>query len=116
LRISHARGILEIHHSSELQNLSIPMLSIVFRKKYSFSTYFTFQFELANIAINCYCLFVFRFLFDKSCPDYKYYEFQLAEEENDLSQSKEAEASKNGLFQKVSSIEHTLHISFETSA
>ncbi|CAN6205854.1 unnamed protein product [Urochloa humidicola] len=36
----------------------------------------------------------FKFLFDKHCPDYKYYEFQLAEEEKALSQS-EAEASKN---------------------
>jgi len=37
----------------------------------------------------------FKFLFDKHCPDYKYYEFQLAEEEKALAQSKEAEASKN---------------------
>ncbi|ONM58995.1 SURP and G-patch domain-containing protein 1-like protein [Zea mays] len=36
----------------------------------------------------------FKFLFDKNCPDYKYYEFQLAEEERALAQSKEAEASK----------------------
>ncbi|NP_001151159.1 gamma response I protein [Zea mays] len=36
----------------------------------------------------------FKFLFDKHCPDYKYYEFQLAEEERALAQSKEAEASK----------------------
>ncbi|RLN33224.1 SURP and G-patch domain-containing protein 1-like protein [Panicum miliaceum] len=38
----------------------------------------------------------FKFLFDKHCPDYKYYEFQLAEEEKALAQSKEAKASKNG--------------------
>ena len=38
----------------------------------------------------------FRFLFDKHCPDYKYYEFRLAEEEKILAQSKEAEASRNG--------------------
>ncbi|KAK3127971.1 hypothetical protein QOZ80_7AG0580820 [Eleusine coracana subsp. coracana] len=37
----------------------------------------------------------FKFLFDKSCSDYKYYEFRLAQEEKVLSQSKEAEASKN---------------------
>jgi len=37
----------------------------------------------------------FKFLFDKHCADYKYYEFQLAEEEKALAQSKEAEASKN---------------------
>ncbi|RLM85326.1 SURP and G-patch domain-containing protein 1-like protein [Panicum miliaceum] len=37
----------------------------------------------------------FKFLFDKHCPDYKYYEFQLAEEEKALAQSEEAEASKN---------------------
>ncbi|KAL6658829.1 hypothetical protein ACP70R_002869 [Stipagrostis hirtigluma subsp. patula] len=37
----------------------------------------------------------FKFLFDKNCPDYKYYEFRLAEEENLLAQSKEAHASKN---------------------
>ncbi|CAN6162458.1 unnamed protein product [Urochloa humidicola] len=34
----------------------------------------------------------FKFLFDKHCPDYKYYEFRLAEEEKGLAQSKEAEA------------------------
>ncbi|CAL5065171.1 unnamed protein product [Urochloa decumbens] len=37
----------------------------------------------------------FKFLFDKHCPDYKYYEFRLAEEEKTLAQSKEAEASRN---------------------
>ncbi|CAD6223395.1 unnamed protein product [Miscanthus lutarioriparius] len=37
----------------------------------------------------------FKFLFDKHCPDYKYYEYQLAEEEKALAQSKEAEASKS---------------------
>ncbi|XP_062198629.1 SURP and G-patch domain-containing protein 1-like protein isoform X2 [Phragmites australis] len=37
----------------------------------------------------------FKFLFDKHCPDYKYYEFRLTEEEKVLAQSKEAEASKN---------------------
>ncbi|KAF8650199.1 hypothetical protein HU200_064054 [Digitaria exilis] len=40
----------------------------------------------------------FKFLFDKHCPDYKYYEFRLAEEEKTLAQSKEAEASRNGLW------------------
>ncbi|XP_062194525.1 SURP and G-patch domain-containing protein 1-like protein isoform X4 [Phragmites australis] len=38
----------------------------------------------------------FKFLFDKHCSDYKYYEFWLAEEERVLAQSKEAEAPKNG--------------------
>jgi len=37
----------------------------------------------------------FKFLFDKHCPDYRYYEFRLAEEEKILAQSKEAEASRN---------------------
>ncbi|CAL5090769.1 unnamed protein product [Urochloa decumbens] len=37
----------------------------------------------------------FKFLFDKHCPDYKYYEFRLAEEEKTLAQLKEAEASRN---------------------
>ncbi|OEL26385.1 SURP and G-patch domain-containing protein 1-like protein, partial [Dichanthelium oligosanthes] len=37
----------------------------------------------------------FKFLFDKHCPDYKYYECRLAEEEKTLAQSKEAEASRN---------------------
>lgn len=40
---------------------------------------------------------IFRFLFDKNCSDYKYYEFRLAEEEMLLAQSKEAQASKHGL-------------------
>ncbi|KAG8056267.1 hypothetical protein GUJ93_ZPchr0002g23274 [Zizania palustris] len=37
----------------------------------------------------------FKFLFDKNCSDYKYYEFWLAEEEKVLAQSKEAQASKH---------------------
>lgn len=37
----------------------------------------------------------FKFLFDKNCSDYKYYEFRLAEEEMLLAQSKEAQASKH---------------------
>ncbi|KAF0909775.1 hypothetical protein E2562_000101 [Oryza meyeriana var. granulata] len=37
----------------------------------------------------------FKFLFDKNCSDYKYYEFRLAEEEKLLAQSKEAQASKH---------------------
>jgi splicing factor 4 len=49
----------------------------------------------------------FKFLFDKSCPDYKYYEFQLAEEENILSRSKEAETLKNA---------NTSNASFKTSS
>lgn len=39
----------------------------------------------------------FKFLFDKSCADYKYYEYQLAQEEKALSlQSKEPQKSRNG--------------------
>ncbi|WOK92585.1 hypothetical protein Cni_G01276 [Canna indica] len=37
----------------------------------------------------------FKFLFDSSCPDYKYYEYQLAEEENALSHSKESNKAPN---------------------
>uniref|UniRef100_A0A0E0LZ97 SURP and G-patch domain-containing protein 1-like protein n=1 Tax=Oryza punctata TaxID=4537 RepID=A0A0E0LZ97_ORYPU len=37
----------------------------------------------------------FKFLFDKNCSDYKYYEFRLSEEEMLLAQSKEAQASKH---------------------
>ncbi|KAJ1291562.1 hypothetical protein BS78_02G325100 [Paspalum vaginatum] len=37
----------------------------------------------------------FKFLFDKHCPEFKYYEFRLAEEERALAQSKEVEPSKN---------------------
>ncbi|XP_006660496.2 SURP and G-patch domain-containing protein 1-like protein [Oryza brachyantha] len=37
----------------------------------------------------------FKFLFDKNCSDYKYYESRLAEEEKLLAQSKEAQASKH---------------------
>ncbi|KAF3628119.1 SURP and G-patch domain-containing protein 1-like protein [Capsicum annuum] len=33
------------------------------------------------------------FLFDESCPDYKYYEYQLSEEEKALSQTSEAQTS-----------------------
>lgn len=35
----------------------------------------------------------FKFLFDESCPDYKYYEYQLSEEEKALSQTSEAQTS-----------------------
>ncbi|WVZ66441.1 hypothetical protein U9M48_015656 [Paspalum notatum var. saurae] len=44
----------------------------------------------------------FKFLFDKHCPDYKYYEFRLAEEERALAQSKEVEASKNDNYSTAS--------------
>ncbi|KAK4769387.1 hypothetical protein SAY86_027537 [Trapa natans] len=38
----------------------------------------------------------FKFLFDKMCADYKYYEFRLVEEEKAISQSKEFQSSQNG--------------------
>ncbi|KAL4601172.1 hypothetical protein ACJW31_11G181300 [Castanea mollissima] len=38
----------------------------------------------------------FKFLFDESCPDYKYYEYQLAEEEKALSQTSESQSSHSG--------------------
>ncbi|XP_012574237.1 SURP and G-patch domain-containing protein 1-like protein isoform X2 [Cicer arietinum] len=38
----------------------------------------------------------FKFLFDVKCSDYKYYEHRLAQEEKDLSQSKESQANPNG--------------------
>ncbi|KAK4372186.1 hypothetical protein RND71_007570 [Anisodus tanguticus] len=37
----------------------------------------------------------FKFLFDESCPDYKYYEYRLGEEEKALSQTTDAETSHN---------------------
>lgn len=37
--------------------------------------------------------YICRFLFDESCPDYKYYEYQLSEEEKALSQTSEAQTS-----------------------
>ncbi|KAL6129788.1 hypothetical protein ACLB2K_073137 [Fragaria x ananassa] len=38
----------------------------------------------------------FKFLFDESCADYKYYEYRLANEEKALKQSRELESSRNG--------------------
>nr|POE46482.1 surp and g-patch domain-containing protein 1-like protein [Quercus suber] len=38
----------------------------------------------------------FKFLFDESCADYKYYEYQLAEEEKALSQTSESQSSHSG--------------------
>ncbi|KAF3780259.1 SURP and G-patch domain-containing protein [Nymphaea thermarum] len=35
----------------------------------------------------------FKFLFDVNCPDYKYYEFRLAEEERALSQAKDSQST-----------------------
>ncbi|GLT60713.1 hypothetical protein SLA2020_334690 [Shorea laevis] len=37
----------------------------------------------------------FKFLFDESCADYKYYEYRLAEEERALSQNKESQNPRN---------------------
>ncbi|XP_058203718.1 SURP and G-patch domain-containing protein 1-like protein isoform X1 [Rhododendron vialii] len=38
----------------------------------------------------------FKFLFDESCADYKYYEYQLGLEEKALSESRESQASQSG--------------------
>ncbi|XVF22983.1 hypothetical protein REPUB_Repub12eG0218000 [Reevesia pubescens] len=38
----------------------------------------------------------FKFLFDESCSDYKYYEYQLAEEEKALLQNKESQTPQGG--------------------
>ncbi|KAK6933763.1 G-patch domain [Dillenia turbinata] len=38
----------------------------------------------------------FKFLFDESCADYKYYEYKLIEEEKALAQSRESQASQSG--------------------
>ncbi|XP_040991137.1 SURP and G-patch domain-containing protein 1-like protein [Juglans microcarpa x Juglans regia] len=38
----------------------------------------------------------FKFLFDESCADYKYYEYRLAEEEKALSRNREPQTSHNG--------------------
>ncbi|KAE8720889.1 SURP and G-patch domain-containing protein 1-like protein [Hibiscus syriacus] len=39
----------------------------------------------------------FKFLFDESCSDYKYYAYRLAEEENALSQNKEQQTHQSGI-------------------
>ncbi|XP_059311539.1 SURP and G-patch domain-containing protein 1-like protein isoform X2 [Lycium ferocissimum] len=39
----------------------------------------------------------FKFLFDESCPDYKYYEYRLSEEEKALSQTSDAQTSHSGV-------------------
>ncbi|XP_068343067.1 SURP and G-patch domain-containing protein 1-like protein [Pyrus communis] len=38
----------------------------------------------------------FKFLFDKSCSDYKYYEYQLSIEEKALQQTRDSQTSRNG--------------------
>ncbi|KAG6420221.1 hypothetical protein SASPL_116741 [Salvia splendens] len=40
----------------------------------------------------------FKFLFDESCPDYKYYEYRLSEEEKALSQTRDSQTSESGWF------------------
>lgn len=37
-----------------------------------------------------------RFLFDESCPDYKYYEYRLGEEEKALSQTTDSQTAQSG--------------------
>ncbi|MCD7447447.1 hypothetical protein HAX54_029713 [Datura stramonium] len=39
----------------------------------------------------------FKFLFDESCPDYKYYEYRLREEEKALSQASDAQTAYSGV-------------------
>jgi splicing factor 4 len=54
------------------------------------------------------CLVTCRFLFDKNCSDYKYYETRLAEEEKMLAQTKDAsQASKIVNSSTVSSRAHS---------
>ncbi|KAK6143140.1 hypothetical protein DH2020_023488 [Rehmannia glutinosa] len=38
----------------------------------------------------------FKFLFDESCSDYKYYEYRLSEEQKALSQTRESQTSQSG--------------------
>ncbi|KAH7544773.1 hypothetical protein FEM48_Zijuj01G0021800 [Ziziphus jujuba var. spinosa] len=38
----------------------------------------------------------FKFLFDESCADYKYYEYRIAEEEKAISRTRETQTSRNG--------------------
>nr|GLL40881.1 SURP and G-patch domain-containing protein 1-like protein [Ipomoea trifida] len=38
----------------------------------------------------------FKFLFDESCPDYKYYEYRLGEEEKALSQTTDSQTAQSG--------------------
>ncbi|ESW21046.1 hypothetical protein PHAVU_005G036800 [Phaseolus vulgaris] len=38
----------------------------------------------------------FKFLFDERCAEYKYYEYQLAQEEKALAQSRESQVPRNG--------------------
>ncbi|KAK4414433.1 SURP and G-patch domain-containing protein 1-like protein [Sesamum alatum] len=38
----------------------------------------------------------FKFLFDESCSDYKYYEYRVSEEEKALSQTRDSQTSQNG--------------------
>ncbi|XP_057450740.1 SURP and G-patch domain-containing protein 1-like protein [Lotus japonicus] len=47
----------------------------------------------------------FKFLFDERCADYKYYEYQLAQEEKAHMQSQESQAPPNGCTSTSSSIQ-----------
>ncbi|OMO80857.1 SWAP/Surp [Corchorus olitorius] len=56
----------------------------------------------------------FKFLFDESCSDYKYYEYRLAEEEKALSHNKESQTPQHGdasisAFKSTSSSVRSLH-------
>jgi len=39
-----------------------------------------------------------RFLFDERCAEYKYYEYQLAQEEKALAQTRESQVPRNGKY------------------
>lgn len=40
--------------------------------------------------------YICRFLFDESCSDYKYYEYQLSEEQKALPQSRDSQMLQSG--------------------
>ncbi|XP_047310741.1 SURP and G-patch domain-containing protein 1-like protein isoform X2 [Impatiens glandulifera] len=50
----------------------------------------------------------FKFLFDESCADYKYYEYRLREEEKALSQTKDSQTSQSG-GSGTTSLESSVH-------
>lgn len=64
----------------------------------------------------------FKFLFDESCPDYKYYEYQLSEEEKTLSQTSEDQTSLRVTSTATPSSassshrSHQQHLSYQTPA
>lgn len=61
-------------------------------------------FLLKLVKLYEYVYYVCRFLFDESSADYKYYEYQLAEEERALSQTIESKSSSGTGFSLESHI------------